>query len=434
MEQSTATDTGAAPNGNDNPQHSNENSQSHAPNGSAPAPAPAPAPAAAAAAAAAAAPLSLSGRAPAESIATRIWEIYMGLGLASVRYENRLEQAVQCIRSQLLQHSVKMDASHPLGVFSARMEYTKPWDPEFPYPDAFRIALGSEGTRWIRTVGSIEVTTELPTMAQLRIEQGPRPRPRPGAPGVNAAGGDSNRRTAMNTTTREVGFGVNYYGVGFEITRRLVTQREVNLEPMHVVIGIFPPGSPNPRKCVMFVHKPEHFFRKLHWGAYRLRGLGSTLFSLTRVREFRVYKCNVENGTHERVQLDKNGVMDLQLLLYMYNKWFVDGTTAQVWADWVHQVLNDGSNDVPNGTYGLELVLGWSATRISVVVILPVLLSLAVGLYLNSRDWSDLTTIQTAWGTASYVVTTGGLLAALLGILSSMETHSRKDSDKDSDK
>lgn len=100
--------------------------------------------------------------------------------------------------------------------------------------------------------------------------------------------------------------------------------------------------------------------------------------------------------------------MDLQLLLYMYNKWFVDGTTAQVWADWVHQVLNDGSNDVPNGTYGLELVLGWSATRISVVVILPVLLSLAVGLYLNSRDWSDLTTIQTAWGTASYVVTTGG--------------------------
>lgn len=100
--------------------------------------------------------------------------------------------------------------------------------------------------------------------------------------------------------------------------------------------------------------------------------------------------------------------MDMQLLLYMYDRWFVDHTTAQVWASWVHRVLNDGSNDVPNGTYALEIVLGWSATRISVVVLLPVLLSLVVGLYLNSRDWSDLTTIQTAWGTASYVVTTGG--------------------------
>lgn len=105
---------------------------------------------------------------------------------------------------------------------------------------------------------------------------------------------------------------------------------------------------------------------------------------------------------------------DLQLLLSMYKNWFVDHTTAQVWANWLHQALNDGSNDVPNGTYALELVLGWSATRISVVVLLPVLLSLAVGLYLNSQNWSDLTTIQTAWGTASYVVTTGGCKFRLL--------------------
>jgi hypothetical protein len=45
---------------------------------------------------------------------------------------------------------------------------------------------------------------------------------------------------------------------------------------------------------------------------------------------------------------------------------------------------------------------------------LPVLLSLAVGVWLNSRDWADLATIQTAWGTASYVVTAGGCKFVLL--------------------
>jgi hypothetical protein len=63
---------------------------------------------------------------------------------------------------------------------------------------------------------------------------------------------------------------------------------------------------------------------------------------------------------------------------------------------------------VEEGTYALELVLDWSVARITFVVLLPVLLSLAVGVWLNSRDWTDLATIQTAWGTASYVVTAGG--------------------------
>ncbi|KAI1118125.1 hypothetical protein F5Y14DRAFT_447536 [Nemania sp. NC0429] len=423
MEQPTATNIGPSPGSDDEdpPQHRNENGQGGTPTRLA----------------AAAAPMSLSERAPAESIATRIWEIYVGLGLASVQYENRLEQRVQCIRSQLLQHSIKLHASapHPSLDISARIELTKPRDPGFPYPNPFRRAIGRRAARWVRT-GNVHISSgpvdgrimmELPTTTtrQVGVEQ----EPRPGALGmdVDAGGGDSSRRTVLNTATREVGVGVSYFGVGFGVIRRLVTQRKVSIEPMHVIIGIFPPGNPNPRERIMFVHKPEHFFRELHWGAYRLRGLGSTLFSLTRVREFR---CNADNGTHERIQLDRNGVMDLQLLLYMYDKWFVDGTTAQVWANWVHQALNDRANDVPNGTYSLELVLGWSATRISVVVLLPVLLSLAVGLYLNSRDWSDLTTIQTAWGTASYVVTTGGLLAALLAILSSIETDSRRGPDK----
>ncbi|KAF5977936.1 hypothetical protein FCOIX_6268 [Fusarium coicis] len=73
--------------------------------------------------------------------------------------------------------------------------------------------------------------------------------------------------------------------------------------------------------------------------------------------------------------------------------------------------------DILEGEYGLELVLDWSVTRISIVVLIPVLLSLAIGIWLNSKAWTDLATIQTAWGTASYIVTAGALLVAMLGFL-----------------
>jgi hypothetical protein len=92
----------------------------------------------------------------------------------------------------------------------------------------------------------------------------------------------------------------------------------------------------------------------------------------------------------------------------MYKSWYVPSHSALIWANWIHQTLNNSSLDVVDGTYAIEVVLDWSATRISIVVLFPVLLSLAIGLWLNSAAWTDLATIQTAWGTASYVVTAGG--------------------------
>lgn len=98
--------------------------------------------------------------------------------------------------------------------------------------------------------------------------------------------------------------------------------------------------------------------------------------------------------------------------MHTYKSWLVPNYITLAWANWIHQTLNNGLNDVPT-TYALELVLDWSATRISIVVLLPVLLSLAIGLWLNSSAWTDLATIQTAWGTASYVVTAGGCKCSL---------------------
>lgn len=81
----------------------------------------------------------------------------------------------------------------------------------------------------------------------------------------------------------------------------------------------------------------------------------------------------------------------------MYKNWFVPDHIALAWANWIHQTLNNSSLDVNNGTYAIEVVLDWSATRISIVMLFPVLLSLAIGLWLNSAAWTDLATIQTAW-------------------------------------
>lgn len=98
----------------------------------------------------------------------------------------------------------------------------------------------------------------------------------------------------------------------------------------------------------------------------------------------------------------------MQLFLHTYKQWRVPKHIALAWGDWIHQELNNNSHDVLNGKYSLELVLGWSVTRIAVVILIPVVLSLVIGLWFNSKDWTDLTTIQTAWSIASYIVTAGG--------------------------
>jgi hypothetical protein len=75
---------------------------------------------------------------------------------------------------------------------------------------------------------------------------------------------------------------------------------------------------------------------------------------------------------------------------------------------WITKALNQESNNPLKGEMlSLEVILGWSAPRISVVVLAPVLLSLRIGLWLNSRNWSDATTLQTTWGVASYIATAG---------------------------
>lgn len=125
-------------------------------------------------------------------------------------------------------------------------------------------------------------------------------------------------------------------------------------------------------------------------------------------------QCDADTGAHRRVNLDDNGIGDLQLFMSTYRKWHVPRHISLAWSDWIHCTLNNKRLDILEGEYGLELVLDWSVTRISIVVLVPVLLSLAIGIWLNAKAWTDLATIQTAWGTASYIVTAGACKCCLI--------------------
>ncbi|KAK6953449.1 hypothetical protein Daesc_005753 [Daldinia eschscholtzii] len=327
---------------------------------------------------------SLLRRAPSKPIPRRAWLMFLDLNRAELHYENVLEQVNLCIRSQLGYSSAgsKIKWSSDQQGLEASFGNNKHNASGFPYPKAFLNALDEYGLPHPGYVPPVQQNTQLPAGAlQYQNVQPPMD-------------DDCRSRGPLAKTGAdfEAGFSNRLFGITYHTT----TESEYHLQPIYLVIGIFPKGHANPREKIVFITNPEKLFSRLHWA------------------------CDFERGTHKPVTLDSNGVADLRLLLDAYNYWRTPENTAPIWADWIHQVLNNSSHDVHNGLYSLEIVLGWSAKRISAVVLLPILLSLALGIWLNSRNWSDLATIQTAWGTASYIATAGGLSAALLGILSSI--------------
>jgi len=91
-------------------------------------------------------------------------------------------------------------------------------------------------------------------------------------------------------------------------------------------------------------------------------------------------------------------------LTYRSSKHHHDLDVAKGWTGWIEKNLND-SNDRPlEGKYSLELKYRWSPTRLTLVVTLPVLLSLTVGLGYMIKTGD----VITAWTISIYVVTAAG--------------------------
>lgn len=143
----------------------------------------------------------------------------------------------------------------------------------------------------------------------------------------------------------------------------------------------------------------------------------------------------------EHLKLSAEDAETLAVFGKAYSSWLP--SRSQGWSDWIQISLNSrelrGGRCPPSKAVGLEVVLGWSPTRISIVVLGPVILSLVIGFLFQARDPTDLATIQTAWSIASYIVTAGGceyylmfvvkkslltkftVVAALLAILSGVK-------------
>ena len=78
-----------------------------------------------------------------------------------------------------------------------------------------------------------------------------------------------------------------------------------------------------------------------------------------------------------------------------------DDTVAKAWQGWVHRNLNDCKNNPLEGRYSVHLIYDWSSYRLTFTFAVPLILSLALGIWYMVKT-GDVTT---AWTISLYVVT-----------------------------
>ena len=72
--------------------------------------------------------------------------------------------------------------------------------------------------------------------------------------------------------------------------------------------------------------------------------------------------------------------------------------------EWIDSQFNRPINGDPNKYHSVQLKLAWSVWRISLFIMVPTILSIAIGFYYQAADGD----VQTAWTISSYIVTTSG--------------------------
>jgi len=109
----------------------------------------------------------------------------------------------------------------------------------------------------------------------------------------------------------------------------------------------------------------------------------------------------------------QNNVLAQFFLAYKASNRHADGAVAVAWQGWVHRNLNDGKNNPLEGRYSLQLIYEWSSYRLCVIVIVPLVLSFALGLWYMIQTGD----VVTAWTIALYIVTAaaGEFLMSVLG-------------------
>lgn len=86
-----------------------------------------------------------------------------------------------------------------------------------------------------------------------------------------------------------------------------------------------------------------------------------------------------------------------------------DLSAANAWSEWIHENLNGGSNnpleDSSNnhleGSLSIELIYSWSAFRLSIMIVVPLLLSFTIGIWYMKKTGD----VVAAWTISLYIVT-----------------------------
>ncbi|KAK3386799.1 hypothetical protein B0H63DRAFT_140998 [Podospora didyma] len=194
----------------------------------------------------------------------------------------------------------------------------------------------------------------------------------------------------------------------------------------YVVVGILNRKTGAARESIAgTLTSQDKLFKAVRTASWGVWPLYKRLFSLKEVAGFGLYHCDVETGQHRSVTLDGR---TRESLLELYTDYKADnGNMDDAWGEWTHQHLNGGSADPAKGDYTLELLLRWSAVKIVIYGLLPVVGSLVVGVaYMRVRVseaddlGSDLAVIQTAWAISSYVVGAAGVNFALLAVITQL--------------
>jgi len=158
----------------------------------------------------------------------------------------------------------------------------------------------------------------------------------------------------------------------------------------------------------------------MYWGIVQIRGVGG-VFSLKDVRRFKLYRCSWDLGSHEHIEVDTSDRHKLRLLLNAYNDTRLKHHSGKLWLGWVQTAFNNGSTNPtgenPGTSLSLEVVLGWSAWRITIATFIPLGLSLAIGIWYQWGNEKDPTIVQTAWTISGYVVTAAARKSSDMGIL-----------------
>ena len=96
--------------------------------------------------------------------------------------------------------------------------------------------------------------------------------------------------------------------------------------------------------------------------------------------------------------MSQKAIISQFYLAYRASYRHADDAVAIAWQGWAHKNLNGGKENPLEGKYSLQLIYNWSSYRLSLIVAIPLLLSLAVGLWYNGKD------VGAAWTIAGYII------------------------------